>query len=343
MLNKKIKTIIATTVALSAFTALSAAETISLTNTFGGDNDKVSGKDFISFDKDGNKSETHISDRVQFDLASKYIDSRIRLDINGSGDLKGANPVLQIAGFVNFRPVEWLNFIAGNNFYTKWAIDGAFLSASENYPATGKLADSNGAGIVFNYAGFQGAAAIGYEADWNVNFGTAYTIKDIASFGATAQNVTKSDAASYSAYAKLLAVKNLFLDFGYSYNYAGGIIEATKHEAQFSTGYNLSNFGLTLNLDGLFGLTKKDDSSDIPLAVVFRTSYKATDNLNATAKITLLQGSATGLTTTVYPYVDYKTNFGTLRAGTEVVFNSKNGYQGINIPLSWTYKLSKSN
>ena len=93
MINKKIKTIIAATVALSAFTALSAADTISLTNTFGGDNDKLSGKDFISFDKDGNKTDTHISDRVQLDLASKYIDSRLRLDINGSDNLKGANPV----------------------------------------------------------------------------------------------------------------------------------------------------------------------------------------------------------------------------------------------------------
>ena len=95
---------------ISVFTALllasaAGAQNVSLTNTFGGTSD------FLKFDKDGNKQDAIVGDRIQLDVASENVDARVRL--NFSGD-KNYVPGLQ--AYVNVRPVQPLNIIGGNKF-----------------------------------------------------------------------------------------------------------------------------------------------------------------------------------------------------------------------------------
>ena len=46
-----------------------AAQSVSLTNTFGGNSDNVGTSDFLKFDKDGDKSNIVVGDRVQLDVS----------------------------------------------------------------------------------------------------------------------------------------------------------------------------------------------------------------------------------------------------------------------------------
>ena len=98
----------------ASFLASSFAQSVSLTNTFGGDKNNTKANDFLVFDKDFNKPTVSVGDRIQLDVASEKIDSRIRFDITDK---------LALTGYVNFRPVEWLNFIGGNKFFINSKFD----------------------------------------------------------------------------------------------------------------------------------------------------------------------------------------------------------------------------
>ena len=79
-----------------------SAQSITLTNIFGGDADNLYSKDFITLTKDDdglNKENVNISDRLQLDFKGDKILGRVRLEgkING---LDGKNSELRLRGFV---------------------------------------------------------------------------------------------------------------------------------------------------------------------------------------------------------------------------------------------------
>ena len=82
-----------------------AAQSVSLTNTFGGNSDNVGTSDFLKFANDGTKVTAIVGDRVQLDFASEHIDSRVRLNVSGD-----AGYIPSVQGYVNFRPFDWLAF-----------------------------------------------------------------------------------------------------------------------------------------------------------------------------------------------------------------------------------------
>lgn len=201
----KINKLFVTILAGATLTSSVSAQSILLTNIFGGDAD-TAGKDVISFDKDWNKKEMSFGDRVQFDLSSEKVDSRIRLDLATTA-LDGKNSTLRLRGYFAYKPWEFLNIIAGNNFFSKYAVSPAQLLAVDDYVNHGKLCDDNGLGVLFNFADLTAAASIAAEGRLNLNLGATYKIKDIASFGVTVQVVT-TEALSFGLYAGLLAVDN---------------------------------------------------------------------------------------------------------------------------------------
>ena len=344
------KSFIVLGIALASLFSLNA-QSISLTNTFGGNSDNVGTGDFLKFDKDGNKQNAVVGDRIQLDLASENIDSRVRLN------LVGPNWTPAGQAYVNFRPVTGLNFIGGNKFFWKWTTPGAYLAATDDYLTHGKLADDNGAGIVYNYDGdafgLTLAAAVGQASKLDLNFGAQLALKNLLTIGVTAQDVSEK-TRSIGAYAAIQSVKNLILNLGYTYNTSDATyIAKTQHLIQASAGYTFSDAGLSLYADAALGLNKKafstasDDFADLddglPVWGAVRANYALNEkvDLNGWVHLNHILNAADSRTDiTLYPYFDYKSSYGTFRSGVRVFFDDKDGYKGFNIPISWQYKIA---
>ena len=358
---KKTKRFLSAVAAVSAMMFCLNAQSVSVTNTFGGDEDNLSGDDFLIFNKDGNREyDTHISDRLQLDVNSEHLDSRVRLDFNGSKDKDGKNTSVQTRGYVNLRPVQPLNIIVGNKFFAKWAMAPSYLCAVDDNLVGGKLTGDNGAALVFDLKGFQAAAGVGYEKKLNANFGLAYTLEDVFSAGATLQNATEN-ARTISAYAGLLAVENLTLNAGYGYHLAENdyLTDNDKdtsisfdHAAILTVGYEFPDLGLCLAADGIFSLTNKfynaelDTTSDIldskgdkcnPIFAALYASYGINDTLTVACRGKLLLWGKDYIVS-VYPHLDFATTVGTFTTGVRFGFDKEDGFTGFSIPFSWKYK-----
>lgn len=349
---KKISKIIAVTFFTSICFALSA-QSVSITNTFGGDDDNLSGgTDFLVFDDEGNKEDTHIADRLQLDVKSDYLDSRVRIDFNATKDKAGKDTAVQTRGYVNLRPVQPLNIIVGNKFFTKWAMNPSYLCAVDDNLVGGKITGDNGSALVFNMNGFQAAAGVGYESKLDANFGLAYTLEDVFSAGATLQDATNSQR-TISAYAGLLAVENLTLNAGYAYHLIDNDYSAAcEHAALFTVGYEFPDLGLYIAADGIFSLTNKsyepdsdttieymDSNGDSynPIFTALYASYGINDafTIACRGKLLILGKDYYG---SVYPHFDFATTVGTFRSGVRFNFDNSIGLSGFSIPFCWIYK-----
>ena len=348
------KKLLLTSLLAAAAIVTAQAQSISLTNTFGGNSDNVGTSDFLKFNKDGTKKEAVVGDRIQLDLGSQYIDSRVR--INLSGDAAWAP---KVQGYASFKPFKGFNLIGGNSFFAKWATPGAYLSATDDYLSHGKLTDNNGAGVVYNFSnddiGFAVSGTVGAVARLDLNFGAQFTLNDTFTVGFTAQDVTEK-TFTLGGYASLLAVENLLLNLGYTYNTNDETyFSATEHLLQVSGGYKIKDANLALYADAALGLNnRKYDatagdfvtlSDGIPFYLAFRASYALNENLNLNGWVRVnhsLTATENHTVTTVYPYFDYKTKFGTFRSGVRFTFNDTDGYAGFNIPFSWQYKIANN-
>ncbi|MDY4153008.1 MAG: hypothetical protein SOX89_05500 [Treponema sp.] len=327
-----------------------SAQSITLTNIFGGDADNLYSKDFITLTKDDdglNKENVNISDRLQLDFKGDKILGRVRLEgkING---LDGKNSELRLRGFVGFNPWEFLTIAGGNKFFTKYSLSAAYLAASDDQESHGNLLDNDGAGVIFNFAGLKIAGGVAAESRLNLNLAAAYDIKDVVSLGFTFQDVT-TEAFSFAGYAGLNAVENLILNVGYIYNHEGGYLASAEQAVQVSAGYTFKDIGLTLLGDFQTGLSKKSakDKDGVykeldraPLYTKVVAGISPLDNLDVSLAFTLKDINSDGESVveySFYPYIDYDTGLGTIRTGARFNFKDSD-FSGIDIPLSWTYK-----
>ena len=347
---------------LSAVAAVSAmmfclnAQSISVTNTFGGDTDNLSGNDFITFDEDGKKEDSvRVADRLQLDVTSDHLDSRVRLDFYETENKNShkMEPTILTRGYVNVRPVQPLNLIAGNAFFTKWAMKQGYLVAFDDNLVSSKLCGNNGTAVLFNMSGFQAAVGAGNEQKLNLNCGINYTMEDVFAVGATAQNLTEKER-SITGYVGLLAVENLTLNAGYSYNLKkSDYLPATEHAAIVSVGYELPDLGLLVAADGLISLNGKKYDSDLEESVEYTdedgnkfnpwtaavfASYEVIENVTLACRAGITSGDDNVLATVVYPRVEYKTDVGTFLVGARFGFTKDDGFIGFSVPLSWKYK-----
>lgn len=353
------------------------AQSITLTNTFGGNTNSTcgsdtGGEDFITFSKQDDdtysNTQAHVSDRLQLDFSSKKFDGRLRTEIK-TGKLTDPEPEIKLTGYVRFRPIEQLGFAAGNSFFTKYVVSSAFLAAANDYPSYGKMAD-NGFAVISNIGGLTLAGNISGDSIFNnnesfkLNFGAQYAIPDAVSFGATFRSVTNGNFST-GVFAGLECVKNLILNVGFIYNSTETkfAYEPSKYTLQASAGYTIPSAKLGFYADVATGLNNeylspqkegekitgyetkehKDGSGDdyVPLQARARLVFDVTDTiaLNGDVKVRTKIG-ADETETTVYPYINIKLDkFGTLDAGIRMRFTNDDGLASFSIPLAWKCKL----
>lgn len=348
------------------------AQSIKVTNTFGGDSDNISGSDLFVFEnqKDeegsyenefGNK--TRVSDRLQLDASVSKFDSRIRIEFNAT-KLNGKDSTVRFRGYGRFKPVDQFQLIAGNDFFTKVPVDAGYLVASDDYPKYARILQ-NGFGAISGWtfgeekninltiaSGLKGADdtfldmdSLGFDA--GLNFG----IKNVFSAGASFQNMTGNNF-SVAAFAGLNSVENLTLNAGYIYNATDTdfITKPAKNALSVTVGYNFKKIGLFASADVISALgneyiddgeTKdyKDGNDDlIPFLSKMNVSYKISDSVTVgtKAKIAAMLGERDSTQTEIYPNVTYTLpkKLGSITSGVRLSFDADK-LAKFAIPLSW--------
>lgn len=350
-----------------------ASADISLSSTFGGNEDNIWGNDFMSWSrKDDDPATTdrdesdefessvaNVSERLQLDYSSEKIDGRLRLEFNANNNINGKNAPVRLRGFARFTPVEQIQFAAGNDFFTKYGVSAAYLAAADDTYSSGKMAESGLAfSAKFNTFKFVANWAGDSQADnldkLGLNFGADFVIPDTVKIGTTLKNIT-SDDRTFGIFAGLGSVENLVLNAGYIYN-ANDVFPA-KHALQASAAYTFKDAGINVAADVVSVLTnefvkdgeteeyKNSDGDKVyPFYTRVAASYSATENLKVKGdvKLSTLLGEDYSTETVVYPSVEYKLpkKMGSLQAGVRFTFQDlkdNGGLQKFSIPLCWKW------
>lgn len=350
-----------------------ASADISLSSTFGGNEDNIWGNDFMSWSrKDDDPATTdrdesdefessvaNVSERLQLDYSSEKIDGRLRLEFNAKNKINGKNAPVRLRGFARFTPVEQIQFAAGNDFFTKYGVSAAYLAAADDTYSSGKMAES---GLAFTakfntfkfVANWAGDSQVDNLDKLGLNFGADFVIPDTVKIGTTLKNIT-SDDRTFGIFAGLGSVENLVLNAGYIYN-ANDIFPA-KHALQASAAYTFKDAGINVAADVVSVLTnefvkdgeteeyKNSDGDKVyPFYTRVAASYSATENLKVKGdvKLSTLLGEDYSTETVVYPSVEYKLpkKMGSVQAGVRFTFQNlkdNGGLQKFSIPLCWKW------
>lgn len=356
MLTDMKKTILLPALLLLIFEGSAFAQTLTFTNTFGGNVDNLSSSDFIRYLKDENdefqKKKFSIGERAQLDLSSPELDGRIRLDL-ASLDAKedeDENFSLDLKGYLSFKPVSFATLLAGNSFFSKFVIPASYLPANDEYTIHGKLTGADGAGILLQAAGIRLGAATEADEEAVFNFGASYELKNAFNIGATVQNITDK-AGSFGVFAGFDAIYAFKVAGGYIRNYKGAYLQNTKDALQLSLQWILGGTGFSAYAEGLLGLTNDigDGSGNryfdtkFPWYTAVRLLYKLNEDTSFYLKGTAgyeLKSSKAGETLTrfqLYPHFDHKTSMGTFRSGVRFSFTDKRQLTAVSIPVSWYY------
>lgn len=349
-----------------------ASADISLSSTFGGNEDSIWGNDFMSWSrKDDDPATTdrdesdefessvaNVSERLQLDYSSEKIDGRLRLEFNAN-NINGKNAPVRLRGFARFTPVEQIQFAAGNDFFTKYGVSAAYLAAADDTYSSGKMAES---GLAFTakfntfkfVANWAGDSQVDNLDKLGLNFGADFVIPDTVKIGTTLKNIT-SDDRTFGIFAGLDSVENLVLNAGYIYN-ANDVFPA-KHALQASAAYTFKDAGINVAADVVSVLTnefvkdgeteeyKNSDGDKVyPFYTRVAASYSATENLKVKGdvKLSTLFGEDYSTETVVYPSVEYKLpkKMGSVQAGVRFTFQDlkdNGGLQKFSIPLCWKW------
>lgn len=349
-----------------------ASADISLSSTFGGNEDNIWGNDFMSWSrKDDDPATTdrdesdefessvaNVSERLQLDYSSEKIDGRLRLEFNAN-NINGKNAPVRLRGFARFTPVEQIQFAAGNDFFTKYGVSAAYLAAADDTYSSGKMAES---GLAFTakfntfkfVANWAGDSLVDNLDKLGLNFGADFVIPDTVKIGTTLKNIT-SDDRTFGIFAGLGSVENFVLNAGYIYN-ANDVFPA-KHALQASAAYTFKDAGINVAADVVSVLTnefvkdgeteeyKNSDGDKVyPFYTRVAASYSATENLKVKGdvKLSTLLGEDYSTETVVYPSVEYKLpkKMGSVQAGIRFTFQDlkdNGGLQKFSIPLCWKW------
>ena len=354
-----------------------ASADISLSSTFGGNEDNIWGNDFMSWSrKDDDPATTdrdesdefessvaNASERLQLDYSSEKIDGRLRLEFNANNKIDGKNAPVRLRGFARFTPVEQIQFAAGNDFFTKYGVSAAYLAAADDTYSSGKMAESGLAFTVkFNtfkfVANWAGDSQVDNLDKLGLNFGADFVIPDTVKIGTTLKNIT-SDDRTFGIFAGLGSVENLVLNAGYIYNDHDKFDAKfdAKHALQVSAGYTFKDAGIKVSADVISALTneyvkngeteenKNSDGDKVyPFYTRVAASYSATENLKVKGdvKLSTLFGEDYSTETVVYPSVEYKLpkKMGSVQAGVRFTFQDlkdNGGLQKFSIPLCWKW------
>ncbi|MGN0732322.1 MAG: hypothetical protein ACI4MA_10515 [Treponema sp.] len=332
------------------------AQSISLTNTFGGDTDNISSDgEFFSIDKDGNKKTASIGDRIQLDVSSEKVDARVRLDLaaptfafnsSDSETINGKKTTVRLRGYVDYKPWTWLHLNAGNYFFSKYGLKGAYLPVVDDYRQSGKLTGNSGASVIVDVAGLKVAANVAAVARLNLNFGASYNIADFLDLSVVAQDVTEKTRV-IAGYVGFTGVENLLANVGYIYNQGkDDYLQSTQHAVTAAVGYNFKDIGFSVYAEGIFGLNnvqgggseEKYAKDGVPVHAGLLVKYSPVKDVALNVRALLNTKTKDAETAwSIYPFADFETTVGTIRVGARVKF-TEDGYNGVEIPISWKYK-----
>ncbi len=345
----------------------------SLTNTFGGMEGETGGEDFLQLAKTSqnsnfvNTTELLISDRISAKYKSSFIDSRFRIDIFSSAmTAKSIISTLnsEFKGFVGFTPADYITFYAGNNFFSKFGLDGAYFAALDDTPNYGKILKSG--------MGFYSKVNLGDNANLKLGFGVdgdflfngntfklysgaQFKLKNVICVGGTYQNNSFKKTKA-GGFVSLDFDKRLVANFGYTYNNTDDdfLSAKTLHSLQASIGYNFTELDLPLYfyVDVISGLNnqylkdgavKTYDGNYIPVLFASKIGYDFTQEFNAElfVKYTGVINLSNSAVLTVFPSVTYRVldDKDTLIFGVKLISDASvsNGINRIAIPLSWKH------
>ena len=348
------------------------AQSIKVTNTFGGDSDNTGSSDLFTYDRQKNEdgsykdkygNTTRASDRLQLDVSGKDFDSRLRMEI-GTTKLNGKESSVRFRGYGRFKIVDGFQVIAGNDFFTKVAVDAGYLAASDDYPKYARILQNGFGGIVkgsfgndnekyFNIAGgIKGTDDSYNDKDtFGLDAGMNFGIKNVMSVGASLQNMAGNNLSA-GVFVGLNNVENLILNAGYIYNNTDTdfIAKSAKNTISLSAGYKFQESGIFLAADVMSAISNEyledgdtkeyenDGKKLIPFLAKGCVSYKVKDNLTAgvKAKVAMMIGDDDSRKTELYPNIVYTLadKMGTVTTGVRLNLD-KDGLYKIAIPLSW--------
>lgn len=347
------------------------AQKVSLTNTFGANDDNTGNGDFLEFNRkvkdngdldDGfENEEAHVDNRLQLDFSSEKLDGRVRMETYGL-KLNGKESTTRLRGFVRFSPFEQIGLAIGNEFFTKITTDAAYLGAADDTPKWGRMAENGFAVVALPVEGLKISGGIRGNTEYDNNdnysldFGAQYAAKDLVTFGATAKSVTNDDR-TFGLFARINSIQNMMINLGFVYNAndTDFIPEETKYALTFSAGYEMKDAGFSIYADVVSGLSSKyidkeyktsdlkNDNGDkgIPFQAKLLANYALTEA--TTLSLAVTEGTVIGwddaYTTTVYPYATFALpqNMGDLDMGVRMELTS-DGLTKFSIPFSWKCK-----
>lgn len=285
------KRILVTAAFLIASVLMIGAQSISLTEQFGANDDDTSNGDFITFERkeitrtegtDPNTKEVgtgkyesgytndnvHVDNRLQLDFSSEKFDAKLRLQTYGIS-LNGKGATTQFKGFFTYKPVEYVNLIMGNDYLSAVAAGTGKMYAKDGTPDWALLAKNGISLVALPVEGLKLLANVSGDSIFTdpktVEFNAAleYRINKIATLSVIAKDVFTDDR-SFTVLAGLDCVENLNAGLGFIYNMNMSgkyltIINAAspRYGLVGSFGYTVEAAGLSLYLDFATGLSRQ--------------------------------------------------------------------------------------
>ena len=353
------------TTILLFFTSFIFAQNFTFTNRFGGDSNELEGSDLLSY------TGFNISDQAQLDYSGKYLEGRIRFDIF-SPDEDGNLPNFRFRGYGKITPFSYLSLVAGNSFFSKFAIKGGELFALSGTPNYGKII-KNGIAlyseIPFDEKGktkLKIGSAIESDSIFNtttndiiLDFGFDFVKKGAFSIGASARNILAGEFIKCS----LLGGINLGdfrINSGFIYNNTDTDLLPKKTRYSVSAGleYKQKKLPFYAGFDFISGLNSEyldngdrevksysNGSAPFVMAGIFK--YRITDAITAGFRTIYRDfwGTANNMNLEFYPNASWKfaDELMEVSGGVRVNLTNTSGslITNVSLPLMFTIKLEK--
>ncbi len=253
------------------------AQKITLTNTFGGDQEKIKSSDALVLERNENQffatSGMLFANRTQLDFEWDKLETRLRLEEYFTYNTSSSEQELNtnFKGYFRYKFIPQLSFLAGNSFFSKFPIEAAYLAASDDVPKFGRML-KNGAGLYSEIPFLSDSEetifllklSAGIEDDvfdstenLKLDFAADFVFPEMFSLGFTAQDVLDAAFGKYAVFAGIDIDPNLILNFGYSYNNTDEdfLVNEAKHSLICSAKYKIKSLGLKFSNDFICALS----------------------------------------------------------------------------------------
>lgn len=353
------------------FTNFVFASSFKISNTFGGNEDTLSGRDLVS-DKDSKKYFS-LSDRLQADVKTNYFNSRLRLDFY---DLNFQNycAYMLFRGYIQ-AGIPQISFVAGNSYFSKFDLKAGEIYALDLVPNYSKLLKSGlslyseipfskklklklGVGVEvpflqsYNIDLKDGENDDSINTDYKLDFGFDLVKKDAFSIGFAARDILYGANGKYSVLGGFNAGDFRF-NGGFIYNNTDE--DVLPDEARFSlmgTVLYKNDYGISVSTTLVSGLNsqyvavsnkdstvikiKSYDNDAVPLmwACSFNYDFQNGFEMDVRTKLTNMIKQSEDAKFMLYPNVNYEFLNGMFEVCGGLKFYFSQSGTTFNLPIS---------